>query len=245
MIYLLNSVKSYNNKELNYDPLFTVPKYHEKANVVIELIHSASEENLKAVLKYPKSKEVEFVTGQVGMLYSGQVYKGLDFTNFTKHQRLRAIKQVRIIDPIYGVLKLSDKITHYRVDYNTSLVKLFEFNKTRTNQYKSFNEMWKEEYSEEFQNNNFDLIINCASDEYTNQIREIVSKERFIQIRFFEVVNGEKVVKSAFSKIARGKFVNKAIQLNCKSRDDLQKISFDGYIFSPSDSSVSEFVFIR
>lgn len=161
--------------------------------------------------------------GHAVMSYTGLVYKNLSTKDFTKQDFEYLNNYVYILDSLYGLLRPSDLITYYRLDFNTKLgIDLYSF--------------WDKvcNYIQD------DQIINLASKEYSKMI-----KKDMINIQFKEESNNKFINKATYSKQARGTMLNYIVKNKIKSPCDLKKFNSLNYSFNDELSDNSNYIFTR
>ena len=129
-------------------------------------------------------------------LYTGLVFEQLNLSDYTKEQMLFLNDHVRILSAMYGVLKPSDCIYPYRLDFTMRFkdVKLKDF--------------WKEKVVAEFKDE--DVIIDLASQEFSQLLKPL--QEKIHKIEFVDVIKEKEKVVSFHAKRMRGKMLDKLIR---------------------------------
>ena len=103
--------------------------------------------------------------------------------------------------------------------------------------HKSLKKLWNEEY-DEFIKLNDDIIVSLLSSEF----EEVFSKnirDKFIKPIFIE--NGK--IHSTISKKARGKFLTYLVENKIDRVSDLEKISFDGFVFKRKE--INKYIYVK
>jgi cytoplasmic iron level regulating protein YaaA (DUF328/UPF0246 family) len=90
-----------------------------------------------------------------------------------------------------------------------------------------------------------ELIINLASQEYSNVIDFKIVGSRVITPYFKELKKDKFSTVSIFSKNARGKMARFIIENEIKSEQDLKLYNLDGYLFKEELSTDDNWVFVR
>ena len=158
-IVIISPAKS--QKAINpLDPSVERPKTLPMAREIFKLIKPMSLEETKNLysLSDKKAKEVWQMHQEHGNelfyaieMFSGQVFKELNLDEYDKEY---LNEHVRIIDPLYGILKPYDTVGLYRLDFKVP----FKFN---------LKEYWKQTVNDELKDCE---IINLASLEYSSII---------------------------------------------------------------------------
>jgi len=174
-------------------------------------------------------------TSQAIYAYQGIAYQYLDVLSCDNKQMEYLNKNLLILSSFYGCLKPSDLIGEYRLDF-TSNIKI-----NNQNLYKYWND---KVYSQYFKNE--DIIINCASNEYSKLIKPFVQENQlFIDIEFVENKNGIYKEMSPYNKMARGAFVRYLAENEVINIEQMKKFNQLGYCFNPELSNDSTLVFSR
>lgn len=165
---------------------------------------------------FNSSKALQAIT-----TYNGFVYKKLDINNYSLHELDYLNGHLIILDALYGMLRPSDMIMPYRLDF-TMPIKLDLYNK------------WRNLKIDD------DLIINLASNEFSKLI-----KQPMITITFKEERDGKFKLINTYSKMARGAFLHYCIKNQIKMCEDLKNFSKEGYTFNETLSNASNYIFTR
>lgn len=171
------------------------------------------------------------------LFYAFYMYDGLCFKNMKRESfdqsDLNYIKEhLFIISALYGALNPFDLIFSYRLDFlmKTEMGNLYKF--------------WQDKiYKKVTENEN--LIINLASDEFSKTVKRYIKEEKFLNIEFFEKVNGKLKKHSTISKKARGKMLYFMVKEKIENIEDLKKFNLDGYSFNYEFSKDDNYVFIK
>ena len=147
-----------------------------------------------------------------------------------------AQSHLRIISGLYGVLRPLDLIQSYRLEMATKLA-----NKNGKNIYN----FWGNTITDILNQDENEIIINLASNEYFKSIKKNRLKAKVITIHFREKkINMYKTI-GVFAKQARGAMVNYLITNQITDSILLKNFNQDGYTFNQQHSSESDWVFTR
>ena len=135
------------------------------------------------ISKSPCAKAVE--------VYSGVLYKALDYENLNSASKKRADKNIVIISALFGALRLNDLIPTYKLDMAKSLPKLG-----------SLNSLWKPVVTKALDSLKADLIVDCRSSTYQGIWTPEPNKT--VGIRVFTEKSGKRTVVTHMSKKTRG-----------------------------------------
>ena len=131
--------------------------------------------------------------------FNGEVYNGLDAKSFTKTHQENAQKNLRILSGLYGVLKPYDLIHPYRLEMGTKL-KIGRKN----NLYEFWGDKIVNEINKDLKNQNENVLINLASNEYFKVVNKQKLKAQIITPIFKDFNNGQYKMVMVYAKKARG-----------------------------------------
>jgi len=172
--------------------------------------------------------------------FSGASYQGLQINECGDDAVLYLQNNLRIIDPLYGVLRPLDKIQAYRLEMATKGVL-----SNKKNQ--KLNDFWKESVTaslaKDLKDRKNKIILNVASDEYSSAVDQsgLPSGTAYVKVVFLD---GGRVV-SVHAKRARGLMTRFVADHMCETLEDVKKFDSEGYSFVESKSNDSCFTFER
>lgn len=194
---ILNNCLSYNE-----------PKYLSESLKLFNYLKTLSQEDLAKAM-HIKGKTLDqtfklyqsfdsFVSPKQSAihLYTGVVYEGLNLSSYSKDQILFLNEHVRILSAMYGVLKPSDCVYPYRLDFTMKFEDL------------KLKDIWKDRVIEEFKNE--DVILDLASQEFSQLLDPI--KDKLHKVEFVDIVNGKEKIVSYHAKRMRGIILDFVIQ---------------------------------
>lgn len=254
MKILLSPAKSLNEQCDFPDAAYTTPRFAKeatalagklkklKAKKIMELMHVSADIADLNVNRYQHWYLSETPTEEVrpaGYLFTGEVYKGLDFATLSAAEQEKAQDRVRILSGMYGLLRPLDLMFPYRLEMGTKW--------QVTPKAKNLYEFWGDKLTKSLQQETAkdELIVNLASNEYAKAIQWKKIKNPVITPVFKEFKNGEFKVVMIFAKHARGAMARYLVQNDLKTAEDLKGYNVDGYSFDPKQSTESEWVFVR
>ncbi len=173
---------------------------------------------------------------QALLAFKGDVYNGIDALSLSLEDLDFAQNNVRMISGLYGVLRPLDLIQPYRLEMSTKLS-----NKNGSNLY----DYWGNKISKVLNNDEQDLIINLASNEYFKSIDKKILKAQILDIVFKEKKNDTYKVIGIYAKRARGLMVNYIIRNRITDPKSLKNFSDENYHYDEVLSSDSSWVYIR
>lgn len=177
---------------------------------------------------------------QAMFAFNGDVYMGLKSTEFSERDLTWAQKHLRILSGLHGVLKPLDLIQPYRLEMGTRLPNgrggdLYEF--------------WRDKVTAAL-NDAIDaqrqpILVNLASNEYFSAVDTTRIAARIITPTFKDLKNGRYKFISFFAKKARGLMAAYLIKNRVSTLKALKAFDWQGYRFSPAESSANDWVFLR
>jgi len=177
---------------------------------------------------------------QAMFAFNGDVYMGLKSTEFSERDLTWAQKHLRILSGLHGILKPLDLIQPYRLEMGTRLPNgrgddLYDF--------------WRDKVTEAL-NDAIDaqrqpVLVNLASNEYFNAVDTTRIDARIITPTFKDLKNGRYKFISFFAKKARGLMAAYLIKNRVSTLKALKAFDWQGYRFSPAESSANDWVFLR
>ncbi len=166
--------------------------------------------------------------------YKGDVYQGFELEKYDSKDFEFANSHLRIISGLYGILKPLDLIKPYRLEMSINLP---------NSKGKNLYDFWQDKITEHLNNENQELIVNLASNEYSSVIKRSKLNKKVIDVVFKEMHKGVLKIIGIQAKKARGMMANFIIQNKITNIKDLKK--FSPYKFNESLSSEEEYVFTR
>jgi cytoplasmic iron level regulating protein YaaA (DUF328/UPF0246 family) len=118
--------------------------------------------------------------------------------------------------------------------------------KLKTQAAKDLYQFWGPKITDYLNQNESNLIVNLASEEYFKVIQPKNLKADLLNIIFKQKrPNGQYKIVPIYAKKARGTMANFIVQNQIKTPQQITEFQEDNYKFSPQDSTNSELVFIR
>ena len=170
------------------------------------------------------------------LAFKGDVYVGMDVNRYSERDFTRAQKTLRILSGLHGVLRPLDLIQPYRLEMGTKLI---------NNKGKNLYEFWGVGVSEVLNEDESELIINLASNEYFKSIDKKALKADILNIAFKEKKGDIYKIIGIFAKRARGLMVNYIIRNRLNEPEALKDFTDEGYQFSSEFSDNATWVFTR
>ena len=172
--------------------------------------------------------------------FVGDVYRGLDVSDFKKKDYDFAQKHLRILSGLYGVLRPLDMMQPYRLEMGTKL---------STDKGKNLYEYWGSKITNEINKSLSDskesTLINLASEEYFKSIKKDKLKGDILTVNFKEYKGDKLKFVSFTAKVARGMMARYIIKNRIKNLEYIKGFSEDRYSYSPEHSSENNWLFVR
>lgn len=173
--------------------------------------------------------------------FTGDVYQGLEPSDFSDGDLGFAQDHLRILSGLYGILRPLDLIQPYRLEMGTS----WKITQSKKNLY----DFWKKPLTERLKADakNSKFILNLASQEYAKSV-DLKSVGLPIIAPEFKEEKGDKFqMISFFAKKARGLMTAFAIKNRITDPKQLLKFDYEGYGFNErlSDLDKNKWVYTR
>ncbi|MEC7595920.1 MAG: peroxide stress protein YaaA, partial [Pseudomonadota bacterium] len=173
---------------------------------------------------------------QAILAFKGDVYNGINAPDFSSDDLEFAQSKVRMLSGLYGVVRPLDLIQPYRLEMGTKL------NNAKG---RDLYDYWGSEISNVLNEDEPNLIINLASNEYFKAIDKNALNANILDIVFKEKKGETYKVIGIYAKRARGLMVNYIIRNRLENPEALKDFSDEGYRFDRDLSSDSSWVYLR
>ena len=253
MLYLISPAKNLDFETPATTKKFTQPELMEHAQELAQVCVDLTPQDLSSLMgisdKLAGLNAARFAewhpnftpdnAKQAVLAFNGDVYTGLQATEFNQAELDYAQTHLRILSGLYGLLRPLDLMQAYRLEMGTQL---------KVGRKKNLYEFWKKDITEAL-NNELDegeLFINLASNEYFGAIDTKKLKVPVIAPVFKDWKNDKLKIISFFAKKARGSMVRYILDTDAKTLEDIKGFNYDGYMFSQEHTTKpNEPVFIR
>ena len=173
---------------------------------------------------------------QALLSFTGDVYTDIDSKHYSAADFDFAQAHLRIISGLYGCLRPLDLIQPYRLEMGTKLP---------IHRSKDLYQFWGDKITESLNNEEKELVVNLASQEYFGAIQSKKLQASLLTVAFKEARNGTYQVIGLFAKRARGAMTNYIIKQRITTTEGMKEFSEHGYGFNEQLSSQQEYVFTR
>lgn len=246
-------------KTLDYDTppttqRFTQPEHLDQARKLIEQLRTLSPQQLSELM-HLSDKLAALNVARYGswnacftpdnakqalLAFKGDVYTGMNAGDFSEQDLDYAQDHLRILSGLYGVLRPLDLMQPYRLEMGTKLS-----NTHGRDLYAFWGDSISSGLNAALARQGDDVLLNLASNEYFGAVKRSVLKARVIDVDFKDMKNGQYKIISFYAKKARGLMTRYVIKERIEQPEQLQAFSYDGYRYSPDDSSADRLVFLR
>jgi len=249
MLAIISPSKTQDFSECNID-IFSQTRQLESSNELIGILKSKSKSQISKLMSLSeKLSELNFDrfqkfklpftldnAKQAILAFKGDVYNGINAPDLSSEDLEFAQSKVRMLSGLYGVVRPLDLIQPYRLEMGTKLS-----NAKGPNLY----DYWGSEISNVLNEDEPDLIINLASNEYFKAIDKNTLKANILDIVFKEKKGETYKIIGIYAKRARGLMVNYIIRNRLENPEALKNFSDEGYRFDKDLSSDSSWVYLR
>lgn len=165
--------------------------------------------------------------------YDGIAYKHLAANVLSESEIDYLSTRFVILSGLYGVLRPLDGVRPYRLELGA---------KMPINEFVSLYEYWTVRLQNYFKD---EVVINLASEEYAKLARGLVAADKFIDIVFYQFIDGKYVIRPTEAKKMRGYMVRYMAQHKIENLDEIKKFREYEYRFNPSMSTDTKIVFVK
>jgi len=240
MLFIISPAKSLNFDIKNLPKKTSNPQFLNKSEVLIKELRKFSTKDLSKLMKISdKLAELNYQRYQefktpfninnakpALFVFNGDVYNNIDEENYSQEELDFAQNNLRILSGLYGVLKPLDLMQAYRLEMGTSL---------KNNKGNNLYDFWSSDitnyFNETLKNQNENVIINLASNEYSNAINQDLLKGKLLNIIFKNNKNGSYKTIGLLAKRARGLMSNFIIKNKITKLEDLKLFNENNYQF--------------
>jgi len=249
MLAIISPSKTQDFSECNID-IFSQTRQLESSNELIGILKSKSKSQISKLMSLSeKLSELNFDrfqkfklpftldnAKQAILAFKGDVYNGINAPDLSSEDLEFAQSKVRMLSGLYGVVRPLDLIQPYRLEMGTKLSNA---------KGRDLYDYWGSEISNVLNEDEPDLIINLASNEYFKAIDKNTLKANILDIVFKEKKGETYKVIGIYAKRARGLMVNYIIRNRLENPEALKDFSDEGYRFDRDLSSDSSWVYLR
>jgi hypothetical protein len=174
------------------------------------------------------------------LAFKGDVYQGLDVSDFNEEDLDVAQDHVRILSGLYGLLRPRDLMQAYRLEMGTRLA---------TKQGKNLYEFWDSDITdllnEDLKKTQSTHLVNLASVEYFKSLKTEDLVVPVLNIHFKENRNGKLKVITFNAKKARGRMARLIVKERLQAVEELKALDVNGYVYDAKVSEELDWVFVK
>ncbi|MCX7985389.1 MAG: peroxide stress protein YaaA [Bacteroidales bacterium] len=254
MVIIISSAKTLAENSKMKAPKYSLPQYTDEAQVLVDVLRELPAKELGKLLGI-NAKLAQLNAERFGcwhlpfnsnnaipavFLYKGDVYKGLNVEQFSADDLLYAQDHLRIISGLYGILRPLDLIQPYRLEMSTPL---------SVGNYNDLYQFWSDKVTESLietikqQQNR--VLINLASNEYSQVVNLKKLNAKVITPVFYEMKEGDLKPVSIFLKKARGLMASYIIRNRITNPEEIKLFSEERYSYIEQYSDEERWVFAR
>ena len=242
------------SKTQDFEPaqidVFTQTRQIEQSQVLVDLLKGKTQDDIASLMsisdKLSKLNFDRFQTfstpftlsnaKQALLAFKGDVYNGIDAQSLSLDDFEFAQGHLRMLSGLYGVIRPLDLIQPYRLEMGTKL---------KNSQGKNLYEFWGDQISQVLNEDESEVIINLASNEYFKGIDKKSINAKIVNIAFKELKNDTYKIIGIYAKRARGLMVNYMIKNRLTDPELLKGFNVEGYQFRQTMSDDLTWVFTR
>ncbi len=255
MLIIISPAKILNFKTKSILSDFTMPEFLNDAAKLVKIMRQKTplelselleintklaQQNVERYFNWHKSFSPDNAK-QAVLAYDGEVFRGLDAKSFSEAEFDYLQNHLRILSGLYGVLRPLDLIQPYRLEVSTKL---------QTEKGNDIYSFWGDRITNTLNKailevENPPLLLNLTSGEYFKSINIKKLKAKVIDVEFYQYKNGEISSAVIYIKRARGLMTRYVIQNKIDNVENLKGFDYEGYWFSPQQSTENKLVFIK
>lgn len=252
MLTLLSPAKKLTT-DIHYDDKRTTIQFEDLTCQLVKILKKYSKSDIAQLMGLSdKLAELNFeryqnfsldesiaVTGPAAFMFQGDVYQTLTVEKFSKKALTFAQSHLAILSGLYGLLRPLDNIYPYRLEMGTKLASakgknLYEFWQPTLTQYLN-------QCLDKHKNS---LLINLASNEYSQAIDKANLCHPMVDIVFKEQKAGKERVIGIYAKKARGMMANFIMTNQLDTLEELTNFNQGGYQLDKKQSNDQQLIFV-
>ena len=177
---------------------------------------------------------------QAILAFTGDVYQGMNISDWSAGDFVTAQENVRILSGLYGVLRPLDLMQPYRLEMGTSMV-----NARGKNLYQFWGDRITDLLNQDLEKSKSSIVVNLASNEYFSAVIPSKLNGQVISPVFKDEKKGKYKIISFYAKKARGMMADYIVKNELKKSEDLREFSTGGYAYDAESSTEDKPVFLR
>lgn len=254
MIILLSPAKSLDYESPLPTKRHTEPRLLEDSEILVKKLRTMSPKALGKLMSISDKLadlnaeryttwEPDFTpenSRQCLFAFTGDVYQGMELSEWKGPDFTLAQKQIRILSGLYGVLRPLDLMQPYRLEMGTKLA-----NARGKNLYEFWGEKITDLINTDLKKSGSNFVVNLASNEYFSSVKKKSLNGELITPVFKDEKNGNYKIIAFFAKKARGMMADYIIRNKITDVTGLKKFKTAGYKFNKAESTDTQLVFLR
>ena len=209
----------------------------KKIGKMMHLSNDLSQLNFERNQNWKPTSDKNDDNAQAIGIFNGEVYRGFDALSLNETELNEAQNTIRILSGLYGVIKPLDLIYPYRLEMGTTWA--------ITPKKKGLYKYWGSKISTLLNEEESDVIVNLASNEYFKAADLKSVKARVIVPTFKDFKNGEYKMIMVFAKQSRGRMARYILDNKIINPEDLKAYDLDGYRYDENMSEGDNWVYTR
>ena len=177
---------------------------------------------------------------QAILAFTGDVYQGMNLSEWSADDFTTAQENVRILSGLYGLLRPLDLMQPYRLEMGTSLA-----NARGKNLYQFWGDRITDLLNQDLEKSKSSIVVNLASNEYFSAVIPSKLNGQVISPVFKDEKKGKYKIISFYAKKARGMMADYIVKNELKKSEDLREFSTGGYAYDAESSTEDKPVFLR
>lgn len=255
MITVISPAKTLDFETPACTQLASTPDFVAEAGVVINKLRTLSKKKIMQLMDISPElaalnleRYLQFEPGipahrskQAVLAFHGDVYVGMEASQFGAGDFEFAQDNLRILSGLYGLLRPLDLIQPYRLEMGTALPV-----GRRKNLYQFWGDRVTARLNEAIAASAGDVVLlNLASQEYFGVVKAPGLQARIVTPQFLDRKGAGYKVVSFWAKKARGKMAAWIIANRIQSVEEVKQFSSWGYRFNAEASSADQWAFTR
>lgn len=241
--YNKTNVSTHSNPRLLVESETLVGVLKEKSPIDLQNLMSISEKLAEENFKRYHNFQLPFDLSnakQAVLAFKGDVYQGLEATDFSDEDLEFAQQHIRILSGLYGILRPLDLMQPYRLEMGTKLQQngsknLYEFWGTKITQL----------INEDLKSSNGKWVVNLASNEYFKSVKKDLLEGDLLNVDFKENRDGKYKTIAFNAKKARGAMSKQIVKNRIQEASELKYLVVNDYVFNEQFSTDNHFVFTK
>lgn len=255
MIVWIAFAKTMTDKAVKGAPCSTQARFEKEAMETVSWMSRFSSQTMMELLRVNEKIASETVEryqlmerGEAELLpallsYSGAVFKRISARDFNRIEWAFAQKHLRIFSALYGMLRPLDRVGAYRME---GWVQLPDNEGKLQTRFEKWKKLLTQGFIQEIIENG-GVLLHLASEEMQLFVdwEEVCRRVRVVKPDFYEIRDGKLRSVTMYAKMCRGEMVRYIIHNQIDDIESVKGFQWEGFQYSPNDSSPDHLVFVR